>query len=180
MPDKGVILPFIIPDTFLTSEIKRILFSIVEEISSSPSRNSFSAALKTVEVLQKIDSVARDIYRKTNPFHSHMAALVKSYVADNLHKKISLDDIAKSIGKSPNYINFAFKEATGSTITEYVNDTKITMIITLMQKQNMQFAEACNNVGITNISYGYRLFKKHTGLTPKALIKSEKFTLDQS
>ncbi len=171
--DDGIILPFITKQCALTKEIKRDLYGIVHQVSTSPDRHSFSAALKTIEVMKKLDSAARDTFEKTNPSYSHIASLVENYVKDNIYKKIHLRDISVAIGKSPNYINFAFKKVKGTTITKYINEEKIRVITTLMQKQNMHFSKACTSVGILDSSYGYRLFKKHTGLTPNMFSKSE-------
>lgn len=174
VPDDGIVLPFITERSDLTKAIKIDLYGIVHQLSISPDRHSFSTALKTVEIMQKLDNNARDMLKKTNSSHSNIASLVQDYVKDNINKKIHLNDISAAIGKSPNYINFAFKKAKGITITEYVNEEKISVITTLMRKHNMHFSKACISVGISDVSYGYRLFKKHTGLTPGMFLKSEK------
>lgn len=173
-PDDGIILPFITKRSALTKAIKRDLYEIVHQVSTAPNRYSFNSALKTVEIMQKLNTTARDTIKKENYSHSNIASLVENYVKDNINKKIHLKDISCAIGKSPNYINFAFKNIKGSTITEYINEEKISVITTLMRKHNVHFSAACNSVGITDISYGYRLFKKHTGLTPSIFLKNEK------
>lgn len=171
--DDGVILPFITKRSALTSAIKKVLYEIVHQVSTSPVRRSFSSALKTIEIMQKLNNNAIDTIKKLNPSHSNIALLVENYVKENINKKIHLNDISIAIGKSPNYINFAFKKARGITITEYINEEKISVVTTLIQKHNMHFPKACLSAGILDTSYGYRLFKKHTGLTPKMFLKSE-------
>lgn len=172
LPDDGVILPFITKQSIHTKAIKKALYEIVHQVSTSPDRYSFNSTLKTVEIMQKLNTLARDTVKKENSSHSNIANLVENYVKDNINKKIYLKDISAAIGKSPNYINFAFKNARGTTITEYINEEKINIITTLMKKYNIHFSKACNHVGIIDISYGYRLFKKHTGLTPNMFLKS--------
>ena len=172
-PDDGIILPFITKRSALTKSIKKDLYEIVHQVSTSSDRYSFNSALKAVEIMQKLNIRARDIVEKENKSHFNIASLVENYVKDNINKKINLKDISIAVGKSPNYINFAFKNIKGSTITEYINEEKISVITTLMRKDNVHFSVACNSVGITDISYGYRLFKKHTGLTPSMFLKSE-------
>ena len=172
-PDDGVILPFITKRSTLTKAIKRELYEIVHQVSISPDRQSFNSSLKTIEVMQKLNTIARDTIKKENLSHSHIASLVENYVKNNIDKKIHLNDISAAIGKSPNYINFAFKKVKGTTIIEYINEEKISVITTLMRKHNVHFSKACISVGILDTSYGYRLFKKHTGLTPNMFLKSE-------
>jgi len=173
LPYDGIVLPFITRQCAMTREIKKDLYEIIHQISNSPDHQSFRAALKALDVMKKLDSMARSSFLKTNPSHAHIASLVESYVKDNIDKKIRLSDVSAAIGKSPNYINFAFKSVTGTTITEYINEKKISAITTLMLKHNMHFGAACHSVGISDISYGYSLFKKHTGLTPNMFLKSD-------
>ena len=173
LPYDGLVLPFLTKQCAMTQEIKRDLFEIIHQISISPDHQSFRAALMALDVMKKLDGMARSASLKTNQAHAHIASLVESYVKDNIDKKIHLSDISAAIGKSPNYINFAFKSVTGATLTEYINEEKISAVTTLMLKHNMHFGSACNSVGISDISYGYRLFKKHTGLTPNMFLKSD-------
>ena len=173
LPDDGIVLPFITKRSTLTEEIKKDLYEIVHKVGASPERHSFSAALKAVEVMRKLNTAARNSIKEKASSHLHIAALVEDYIKNNINKKLRLCDIAEVAGKSPNYINFAFKRATGLTITEYINEQKINAIATLMKMDNMHFSRACNSVGISDVSYGYRLFKKHTGLTPNMFLKSQ-------
>ena len=109
-PDDGIVLPFITKRSSLTEIIKKDLFDIVYQVSISPDRCSFSSALKAVEIMQKLNNIARDTIKKENPSHYHIASLVENYIKDNINKRIHLKDISDAIGKSPNYINFAFKK----------------------------------------------------------------------
>jgi len=55
-----------------------------------------------------------------------------------------------------------------------MNREKIRLIAELMEYQGLTFQEACENVGITDLSHGYRLFKRHMGVTPKQYITAER------
>lgn len=173
-PDDGLLLPFVTPPQAGTDEIKKDLLDIVRQVSASPGRYSFNATLRILEVLEKLDYIARTRSEPISMAHKDIEKAVSYYVEENLNKKITLPDIAKSLGKSPNYIGYAFKNIRGITITEYVSEEKIKRICNLMQKEKLSFSASCEATGISDPSYGYRLFKKHMGLSPAIFMKGEK------
>jgi len=162
----GILLPFITEPCRETEEIKKELYSIVADMNISRERESFSSALRILGIMQKIDRIARKKSNLKKSSSSIISYKVKKYVAENIEKNISLSKIAEKLGKTPNYINFAFKEDTGITINRYINKEKVKRIAELMKNQKLSFKTACENAAITDISYGYRLFKKHMGITP--------------
>ena len=173
-PDDGLLLPFVTPPQAGTDEIKKDLLDIVRQVSASPGRYSFNATLRILEVLEKLDRIARTQSEPISPAHKDIESAVSYYVEENLNKKITLPDIANALGKSPNYIGYAFKNIHGITVTEYINEEKVKRICNLMQKEKLSFPAACEATGISDTSYGYRLFKKHMGLSPKTFMKGEK------
>jgi len=91
---------------------------------------------------------------------------VCEYINENIENNITLTELAGYIGKSPNHVSHAFKSEKGITITEYANIQKIKLIKSLMQ-DGSSFKEACVSAGLCDETYGYRLFKRYTGITPK-------------
>lgn len=173
-PDNGLLLPFVLPDQYVTAEIIKELNDIVSLVSQTPGRYSFNASLRVLGVLEKIDRIARNTSNPVSPAHLKIATAVSYYVDENISQKISLKNLSEFLKKSPNYINHAFRNVHGKSITEYINEKKVKHISALMQKDNIPFPHACEMTGIGDISYGYRLFKKHTGLTPSTFMKNEK------
>lgn len=173
-PDDGILLPFVTPLQPGTDEIKKELYDIVHQISATPGRYSFNASLRILGIMEKLDRIARNTSKPVSRAHLDIAVAVSYYVETNIDRKITLSDLAKALDKSPNYINYAFKCARGTSITEYINEEKIKRICILMQKKNLPFPAACESAGISDISYGYRLFKKHIGLTPAIFMKGDK------
>ena len=79
---------------------------------------------------------------------------------------VFLHILAKQQDISPGYLATVFKKETGITIGQYINSEKIRLISELMNNKGLSFRLACESVGIADVSYGYRLFKKQMGLTP--------------
>lgn len=169
----GLILPFVTPPCKHTEELRNLLFSAVSDISISKN-NEFSTALAGLGILQKLSSIYKKILRENKGVQSILEYRVKKYISTNLFTKLSLEDIAKHLDKTPNYLNCVFKRECGMSIGKYINEEKVRVLCEMIQYREIPFGIACENIGITDISYGYRLFKKHTGLTPKEYLSSNK------
>lgn len=171
--DNGLLLPFVVPSQIGTAEIKKELNDIVHLISETPGRYNFNARIRALGILEKIDRIARKPSQSISNAHSKIAVAVRTYVDDNIERKITLKDLSDALKKSPNYVNSAIRSVYGKSIIEYINEKKIRYICVLMQKNNISFSHACDIMGFCDVSYGYRLFKKHMGITPSAYMKSE-------
>jgi len=90
--------------------------------------------------------------------------VIKSNYSDS---SLCVDEIASMMKMSSRYIGRIFKETTGMTINEYINDVRISAASELLKNTTMSVAEISNNVGIENDTYFYSLFKKKYGVTPK-------------
>ncbi|MNC17091.1 DNA-binding transcriptional regulator AraC [compost metagenome] len=50
---------------------------------------------------------------------------------------------------------------------DYINRRKIGLSLELLQARDYSILELCEAVGVVNEGYFCKLFKQHTGLTPK-------------
>lgn len=171
--ENGFLLPFVVLPCNETEEIKRELYSIVSDMGISRSENGFSSSIRFLNIMLKLDRLAKQENQNKESASSIIIYKVKQYVAKNINKDISLPEIGKSLSLSHNYINQVFKNGVGIPIKQYVNSEKIKKIAELMQKQGLSFKTACANVGLEDISYGYRLFKKHMGVTPGKFLSGD-------
>lgn len=170
LSQEKLFLPFVTLPSFFSEEIKKELFSIVSDVGTLQNAYSLSSSIKFLNILRRIDEFSRKNFQSDFSSSSLINYKVKKYIAKNIDKKITLQDISLSLNLTSGYINHIFKKELGLPIMQYVNNEKAKRISELMQNQNLTFKTACLNVGITDFSYGYRLFKKHTGLTPSQFI----------
>lgn len=169
IPDKnGVLLPLFIPSGKLCEEIKQELISIILELERDSEKNAFGASLRILGIMQKMDKYARNNREKiyTSPAQEKISQQVKAYVEEHLGERIILSDVAKYVGKTPNYINGAFRNVNGITVMHYINREKVLWIAQKIKKDGMSFEEACERVAFHDVSYGNRIFKRYMGVTP--------------
>ncbi|MNZ93150.1 HTH-type transcriptional activator Btr [compost metagenome] len=99
--------------------------------------------------------------------HSKIITLCKNYIYDKRYSKITHEEIAHNAGISPNYLSVLFKKEVGVPVNEYIQHIKIEEAKNLIQFTNTQLSEICSLLCFTDQSYFTKIFKKHTGRTPK-------------
>ena len=88
-----------------------------------------------------------------------------NYINDNISEKITLDDISAKFFISKHHLNKVFREATGTTLLQYVNHKKIaTANHYLMQGKTATAVAAA--VGFNDYSVFYRAYKRIIGHAP--------------
>ncbi len=172
---KNLLLPMITPPSTENEYLKKDFFSIISSANINMPSPPISVSLSAIGILGKIDSMYRSSLYANKSITSLWEHKIKRYIAEHINSNIPLSEIAAAFDKSPNYLNGVFKSATGTGIHRYISQEKAKLIGEMILKNDLPFKDACQNVGITDISYGYRLFKKHMGVTPGTYASEKKY-----
>lgn len=89
------------------------------------------------------------------------------YINQNLHRNISLDDIANEINMNGKYVSVQFKKITGEGLLEYINRKKIEESQFLLINTKLSILEISTILNYTDQSHFTKIFKKYTKMTPK-------------
>lgn len=92
---------------------------------------------------------------------------ILDYISENYMKQITIDELADNINLSKHYFMRFFKKYMGMTCIEYINDYRLNVAANLLLTTNMQVTEVSSRIGISNLSYFNRIFKKKYHMTPK-------------
>jgi len=87
------------------------------------------------------------------------------FVDKNLQEKISLSELAELSCMSTASFCKKFKERTGMTLVQYVNQKKISKVKELLNNKNYTLSEIAERTGFCGENYMVRVFKKVTGQT---------------
>lgn len=93
--------------------------------------------------------------------------LVIDYIQENYQQLLTIQDLAGLLHLSEPYFMRFFKKHTGMTCVDYMNDYRMERAVELLQTTNLSIMEISMQVGMHNISYFNRLFKKKYQMTPK-------------
>ena len=94
-----------------------------------------------------------------------------SYIQSHLDGDISLNRLAEHCHFHPVYLSRAYKEATGTNLSDTINRLRLEMAQQLLLSANYSVLEISRLTGFTTDNYFCRWFRKHTGLSPHAYRK---------
>lgn len=90
---------------------------------------------------------------------------VFAYIEQNLEKKISLSELTECCCMSVPSFSKKFKDRTGMTAVEYINERRVERAKTLMKNRNYALWQVADLTGFSNVNYFVRVFKKVSGQT---------------
>ena len=100
--------------------------------------------------------------------------LIKSYVKNNLSKKITLSDLSWKLHCSTVTLTEHFKNEYGITIMEYVMKKRMEKARRLLLNSELSIREVAEECGFSDNEYFSRCFKDSHGVSPTAWKKSQK------
>ena len=84
--------------------------------------------------------------------------------------ELNLDAVSRAVGLSAAYFSSLFREETGQTFIGYLNAVRVEKAKQLLLAANSKIYEVALEVGYTNPSYFFEVFKKSTGMRPREFI----------
>lgn len=98
--------------------------------------------------------------------HSPLVQKVINYINLNMDSQLSLKSLAAMCYISPSYLSNLFKQETGQTLTDYINTQRIRRAAHRLCTGNDGIAAVAEQVGILDVNYFTKIFKKVMGVTP--------------
>lgn len=103
------------------------------------------------------------------------------WLQDNCQKEILLKNVAEKFDMSVRTFNRRFKNATGKTPLQYLQEIRIDMAKDLLQTSNLSVSEIAYKVGYQDMGHFSSLFKKLLSTTPsdyRATVRAKLFTAE--
>ena len=104
-----------------------------------------------------------------NDAHSGCSQAVQktlSYISLHLSGELSLRSIAAALGFNATYLSAQFSRERGETLTAYIHTLRLQTARRLLDETDLPVAEVAARVGMVDVAYFSRLFKKKYGLSP--------------
>ena len=88
------------------------------------------------------------------------------YIKLHFHEEITIDDVAKAIYISPDYLMHLFKSELGKTFNQCLTNYRIEMAKKYLRDPQYKIYEVSEMVGYKDSKYFSQLFKKNMGMLP--------------
>ncbi len=111
------------------------------------------------------DKASSQIIEYPDETHELISNITK-YINKNYQQNINLKLLADNFSISRFYLCRIFKEITGFTFTEYLNNVRIKQSHEILKNTDIKVTQIAGKVGYNTISQFYRMFKKITKTTP--------------
>ena len=151
------------------------------EVVPSPVFGGQQALLLQLEYL--LITLARRISVKKNPgivfisdenFYADLGKMMLRFLRENIHEKLTLDEICGKFSYSKSFLCKVFKEQTGQTLIDCFNRLKMDEAIRLLTQTNQSVTTIASSLGFRESKYFVATFKKYTGVTPVIYRSKEK------
>jgi AraC-like DNA-binding protein len=117
--------------------------------------------------------VATCVDRPSESF-SAMGGVV-AYVDAQIHRRISVDELARTAHLERSYFSKLFKKYTGSRPSEYIKRRRIHLACEyMMWETSEKFASLARRLGFADAFHFSRVFKRVTGVSPKEFRRNPK------
>lgn len=91
---------------------------------------------------------------------------VMNYVNLNVAEPLTLKSLAAMCFISPSYLSALFKQEAGTTLIDYINTQRVNRAAQLLEQNSHAIAAVAEEVGILDVNYFTKIFKKTLGVTP--------------
>ncbi|MGG4220482.1 helix-turn-helix domain-containing protein [Paenibacillus jamilae] len=98
---------------------------------------------------------------------------VVQHVDQKFREKLQLQELAQLFHINPIYMGQLFKQQTGKSFREYLNEKRIEEAKRLLRQGQLSIAEVAANSGYPNTDYFKSQFKRITGMAPSAYRRRE-------
>ncbi|MBT2657661.1 helix-turn-helix transcriptional regulator [Bacillus sp. ISL-18] len=113
------------------------------------------------------------VQKHSNKDFSMIVKKAVNYIHSNLEQTLTLKEIAASIHVHPSHLSRKFKQDTGKSIIDYVNQKRVEEAMLHLQTGTAAVTDIALIVGYNDLNYFTRVFKKVTGQTPSEYKKTE-------
>lgn len=105
---------------------------------------------------------------------SDEAQALKDFIEQNIHRELTVKDMASAIFRSPDYVNKLFKRCYGTTPYSYYIELRIANAEALLRHTALSVSEISERLGYKSSQYFSKQFKHVKGVTASAFRHAEK------
>lgn len=105
--------------------------------------------------------------------YSDIIKQIVSYISNHLTEPIQLSEVAHYFHINAAHLSRKFKQETSFTFISYINHQKVEYAKLLFHEGNSSIIDVSSQSGFSSSSYFSKVFKKCTGISPKAYLKDE-------
>lgn len=159
-----------------SQDMRKLITNTISEISEAKCGLNYMLQCYMKQLIvsfARLVSAGRaDLHEHTEelqkPLEDGMVMLINKYLADNYTSDIDLDMIARFVAKSKRSITRHYKNITGTTIIDKLLQMRLFLAEHLLTNSDKPIKTVAYEVGMPDVSYFCRQFKKCFGFAPSS------------
>ena len=136
---------------------------------------NYTRFIETATTIQELNDVLPYMVRsycelvkkRSTALYSAPVRQILVTIDASIDSDLSLKRFANELFLNTSYLSSLFKKETGMTLTDYVNQHRINYAKRLLKSTTLSIQSVATAVGISDIHYFTRLFRRETGLSPR-------------
>ncbi len=124
----------------------------------------FNAILPRPSGTRRLPTPPPQLLRGGSP--RNLVDAVIFFVNDNSYRPLTPAEISRHLGLSLNRLNEVMKKHHGRTLGQIIWDRKIFLACNLLDNTNRQVKDIAASLGVDNVTYFCRTFRKYRGVSP--------------
>jgi AraC family transcriptional regulator, arabinose operon regulatory protein len=153
-------------DTDLLGELDR-LFSEISGWAAHPDLLSMELAVNLLERIILLCGKQNQSSELGDAGFDERLLVACKYMTDNLHKQLTVEDVARHTCLSSSRLAHLFSERLGKSLMRWREEQRIQFAGHLLRLSNTPIKQIAAQVGFEDPLYFSRVFRKYTGISPK-------------
>jgi AraC family L-rhamnose operon transcriptional activator RhaR len=152
-----------------TGKIESVLYEMREEFEKKPGGYLQIMKAHLVRLLIEMFRTCKSGERQRQYLPEYRRLVVQeavSYLKTNYAGEIECEQLAERAYLSVNYFRKIFKEITGMTMIEMLQNIRINVACALLEETDLPVAEVAGRVGYADMKHFYKIFKRAKGDSP--------------
>lgn len=119
----------------------------------------------TFLIQEALESFMSEMLSRADNGNTYIRTALR-YMSENYSQPLTLEEVAKEVGLSPNYFSSLFSKTVGISFREHLCRIRIEESKRLLLSTNYSLTDIAIAMGFNDQSYYCKVFKKITGLAP--------------
>ncbi len=118
-------------------------------------------------LLETVVSACRHLHSKRIRKNTNTIGNIIHILETRYAEPLSIDELAKHVHLTPNYISNMFRETIGESIIDYLTKIRMKHAVRLLADESVRIYEVAEQTGYNSTSYFSVVFKNSFGISPK-------------
>jgi two-component system response regulator YesN len=117
-------------------------------------------------VIVVLERLTRSIYKSRNVEKITLISEAINYMEEHYGERITLNDVARSVNRSPYYFSHLIKNETGLTYNDWLIKVRMKKAKEMLHNRELSIARIAAQLNYNDQSYFDKVFKRYEGISP--------------